>query len=101
MPTLANSLVSSSQRRVSLRTRPDLVATRHRYQGRPYWIVKDPVGLRYFRFQEEEYFLLQRLDGHASLEDIKDAFETEYRPQRIRLEELGQFFGMLHRNGLI
>jgi putative peptide zinc metalloprotease protein len=101
MSTAAQSLVSSSQRRVTLRVRPDLVATRHRYQGRLYWIVKDPVGLRYFRFQEEEYFLLQRLDGDTTLERLKDEFEAEFRPQRIRLEELGQFFTMLHRNGLI
>src|SRR3569833_1080005 len=101
MSTAAQSLVSSSQRRVTLRIRPDLVATRHRYQGRLYWIVKDPVGLRYFRFQEEEYFLLQRLDGDTTLERLKDEFEAEFRPQRIRLEELGQFFTMLHRNGLI
>jgi putative peptide zinc metalloprotease protein len=101
MSTAAQSLVSSSQRRVTLRIRPDLVATRHRYQGRLYWIVKDPVGLRYFRFQEEEYFLLRRLDGDTTLERLKDEFEAEFRPQRIRLEELGQFFTMLHRNGLI
>ncbi|HEX3655274.1 MAG TPA: site-2 protease family protein [Pirellulales bacterium] len=101
MATLADSLVSSSGRRLALRARPDLVATRHRYQGRSYWIVKEPIGLHYFRFQEEEYAILQMLDGHASLDEVKHRFEARFPPQKIRLEELGQFVGMLHRSGLV
>lgn len=101
MATVADSLLSSSGRRLALRMRPDLVATRHKYQGRSYWIVKDPVGLHYFRFQEEEFAILQMLDGEASLDDIKDQFEAEFPPQKIRLEELGHFVGMLHRSGLV
>src|SRR5581483_6022967 len=101
MATLADSLVSSSGRRLALRVRPDLVATRHRYQGRTYWIVKDPIGLHYFRFQEEEYAILQMLDGHTSLDAVKHRFEARFPPQKIRLEELGQFVGMLHKSGLV
>ena len=63
MPTLADSLVSSSARPLAIRRRPDLQVTKQRYQGRQYWVVKDPVGLNYFRFQEEEFTLLNWLDG--------------------------------------
>ena len=49
MATLADSLVSSSARRLNIRVRPDLSARRQRYQGRSYWVVKDPVGLQYYR----------------------------------------------------
>ena len=63
MVTLHDSLLSSSARPLSIRRRPDLIARRHHYLGRSYWIVKDPVGLNYFRFQEEEYALLNWLDG--------------------------------------
>jgi putative peptide zinc metalloprotease protein len=101
MATLADSLVSSSGRRLALRARPDLIATRHRYQGRSYWIIKEPIGLHYFRFQEEEYAILQMLDGHTSLDEVKHRFEAEFPPQKIRLEELGHFVGMLHRSGLV
>ena len=59
MPTLHDSLVSSSARALPMRMRPDLTATQQRYQGRLYWVVKEPVGLHYFRFQEEEYAILQ------------------------------------------
>ncbi len=101
MPTLADSLVSSSARALSLRRRPDLSAKQHRYQGRVYWVVKDPIGLRYFRFQEEEFAILNMLDGQTSLDEIKERFEEEFPPQKITVEELGQFVGMLHRSGLI
>ena len=64
-------------------------------------MVKDPVGLHYFRFQEEEYAILQMLDGETSLDEIKERFEAEFPPQKITLEELQQFLGMLHRSGLV
>ncbi len=99
--TLSDSLVSSSARAMPLRKRNDLSAKRQRYLGRSYWIVKDPVGLNYFRFQDEEYAILEMLDGQTSLDEIKDRFEAEFPPQKITLEELQQFLGQLHRSGLI
>ena len=101
MATLADSLVSSTGRKLNLRKRPDLVATRHRYQGKSYWNVKDPVGLHYFRFQDEEYFILNLLDGEISLDEIKEEFEAEFPPQKIKYEEIGQFLGMLHKSGMV
>ncbi|MEX2316986.1 MAG: biotin/lipoyl-binding protein [Pirellulales bacterium] len=101
MATLAESLVSSSSRKLPIRVRPDLRARRHRYQGRLYWVVKDPVGLQYYRFEEEEFAILQMLDGESSLDDIAERFEREFPPQTIRTEELQQFIGMLHSSGLV
>ncbi len=101
MATLADSLVSSSSRKLPVRKRLDLRSRRHRYQGRVYWVVKDPVGLQYFRFEEEEYAILQMLDGQSSLDEIAARFEREFPPQTIRTEELQQFIGMLHRSGLV
>jgi putative peptide zinc metalloprotease protein len=101
MSTLADSLVSSSSRKLPIRKRPDLKARQQRYQGRLYWVVKDPVGLQYYRFEEEEYAILQMLDGQSSLDEIAERFEREFPPQTIRTEELQQFIGMLHRSGLV
>ncbi len=101
MATLAESLVSSSSRKLPIRVRPDLRARRHRYQGRVYWVVKDPVGLQYYRFEEEEFAILQMLDGESSLDEIAERFEREFPPQTIRTEELQQFIGMLHSSGLV
>jgi putative peptide zinc metalloprotease protein len=101
MATLADSLVSSSSRKLPIRMRPDLRARQHRYQGRVYWVVKDPVGLQYFRFEEEEFAILQMLDGESSLDEISDQFERDFPPQTIRIEELQQFIGMLHKSNLV
>ena len=101
MTTLAESLVSSSSRPLTVRKRPDLTANRQFYQGTAYWVVKEPVGLQYFRFHEEEYFILKMLDGHVSLQQIKDGFERRFAPQKITFGDLQQFIGMLHRSGLV
>lgn len=101
MATLAESLVSSTSRPLLLRARPDLSARRHRYHGRTFWVVKEPVGLNYFRFHEEEYAILQMLDGRTSLEEIKEQFEQQFQPQKITYHDLLQFVGMLHRSGLV
>lgn len=101
MTRLSDSLVSSSARRLAIRRRPDLVFTKQRYQGKTYWVVKDPVGLNYFRFQEEEFSILQMLDGDISLDEIKERFEDEFPPQKIGVEEIQNFVGMLHRSGLV
>jgi len=100
MATLSDSLVSSSSRKLAIRRRPDLSAQRQQYLGKTYIVVKEPVGLNYYRFQEEEYAILQMLDGSTSLDEIKERFEKEFPPQKITLEELQQFLGMLHRSGL-
>ncbi|GIX00588.1 MAG: hemolysin D [Pirellulaceae bacterium] len=101
MTTMADSLVNSAKRPLRLRRRPDLEARRHQYHGRAYWVVKEPVGLNYFRFHEEEYAILTWLDGQTSLEQIKERFQAQFAPQRITLQDLQQFVGMLHRSGLV
>ena len=101
MATLADSLVSSASRSLTLRMRPDLTAHRQRYHGQSYWVVKEPIGLNYYRFHEEEYAILCMLDGSTSLESIKERFEQEYTPQKITYQDLQQFVGMLHRSGLV
>lgn len=101
MTTMADSLVNSAMRPLRLRRRPDLESRRHRYDGRAYWVVKEPVGLNYFRFHEEEFAILNMLDGQNSLQQIRESFQAEFAPQRISLQDLQQFVGMLHRSGLV
>jgi putative peptide zinc metalloprotease protein len=101
MVSLHDSLVSSSARKLPIRVRSDLTVKRQQYLGRSYWIIKEPIGSRYFRFQEEEYAILRMFDGTHSLDDIKEKFEEEFPPQKISLEELQHFLGQLHQSGLI
>ena len=60
--------------------RADLVVQRQRWQGREYWTIKDPLTLRYYRFEDEEFAILEMLDGQASSEEICERFETAIRP---------------------
>jgi putative peptide zinc metalloprotease protein len=86
--------------RLRVRVRPDLVIQKQLYEGQTHYVVKDPVGMRYFRFRIEEHFLLQRFDGKRRLSDIKDDYEAEFRPQKITIEELARFAAQLTQAGL-
>ena len=101
MASLADSLVSSAERVLSVYARTDLEASRATYLGRSYWIVKDPIGSKYYRFQDEEYYILKSLDGTKSLDVIKEDFEAKFPPQKITLEEIQSFVGQLHQCSLI
>ena len=98
---MADSLVNSAMRPLALRKRADLISSRNHYDGRTYWVVKEPVGLNYFRFHEEEFAILSMLDGKTSLQTIRETFQSKFAPQRITLQDLQQFIGMLHRSGLV
>ncbi|HMP78551.1 MAG TPA: hemolysin D [Pirellulaceae bacterium] len=97
----ANRLVSTSQRPLRMRAREDLVATQQMYQGRGYWVVKDPLTLKYFRIEEEEYYILKQLDGLRNPAEIVQAFNRRFAPYRLTHSELFHLIGMFHRNGLI
>lgn len=98
--SLQNVYLASSRRPIQLRMRTDLLCQRQNYMGRRYWVVKDPLTLEYFRFEEEEYFLLQSLDGSSSLEQLQQQFESEFAPQKITFAELHRFLGMVHKSCL-
>ncbi len=96
-----SGMQSSSSRPLRLQMRADLQSSRQAYQGRDYWVVKDPVALKYYRFEEEEFALLQMMDGTLSPDRIKQQFDKRFSPQKITLQELFQFIGLLYRSSLL
>ncbi len=96
-----NHLSDSAKRPLRLRVRQDLVTSQQTYQGRNYWIVKDPLTLSFYRFEQEEYTLLNLLDGQRSPAEIQQQFEREFAPQRLELSELQTLVGRLFRNSLV
>lgn len=86
---------------VRLRRRADLEVVPQRYEGRTYFVVKDPVSLRYYRFKEQEHFLLKLMDGGHTLDAAQKAFEDRFRPERLKLEDLEQFGQQLLTMGLV
>jgi putative peptide zinc metalloprotease protein len=81
--------------------RADLTVCEQSYLGRRYWVIKDPLALKYYRFEDEEFSILEMLDGKSSLEDLQRQFEARFSPQKITLRELHQLVGMLHRASLV
>src|SRR5262249_45180646 len=81
--------------------RRDLVVGRQRWQGREYWTVKDPLSLKYYRFENEEFAILSMLDGQTSSDDIRERFECEFAPQRLTTSQLQRLLSMLHRSQLL
>jgi putative peptide zinc metalloprotease protein len=86
---------------VRLRIRPDLAISPQRFEGRCYYVIKDPVSLRYYRFKEQEYFLLGLMDGKHTLDEAQKAFEDRFRPDRLTLEDLEHFGQQLLTAGLV
>jgi putative peptide zinc metalloprotease protein len=95
--------VSELERRKKIRVllRRDLSFSTQKYEGRTFYVVKDPVSLRYYRFKEHERFLLGYMDGGHTLEDAQKAFEQRFRPERLTLEDLEAFTSQLLQAGLV
>jgi len=88
------------RKQVKIRLRKDLAIEAQKYEGRTFFVVKDPVSLRYYRLKEHEHFLLQFLDGKHTLQDAQKAYEERFRPDRLRLEDLEAFAQQLLMAGL-
>src|SRR5438445_13450009 len=91
METPAPASDLERRKQVRLRRRSDLNIVPQRYEGRMYYVVKDPVSLRYYRFKEQEHYLLNLMDGGHTMDACQKSFENRFRPERLRLEDLEQF----------
>src|SRR5919199_796044 len=88
------------RKQVRIRLRGDLAIAPQKYEGRTYYVVKDPVSMRYYRFKEQEHFLLQFMDGQRTLDEAQKEYEKRFRPERLRLEDLEHFAQQLLTAGL-
>src|ERR1700733_10937681 len=88
------------RKQLKIRLRRDLAIDPQKYEGKTFFVVKDPVSLRYYRLKENEHFLLDYLNGSSTLEDAQKAYEEHYRPERLKLEDLEAFAQQLIKAGL-
>src|SRR5438105_10300373 len=100
---LTTTLNSPAERRkqVRLRVRPDLQIFEQKYEGKVYHVVKDPVCLRYYRFNKQEYFVFSLFDGGHTMEEVQKSFEDEFKPQRLEHQDLESFARQLVTAGLV
>src|SRR5579885_2373610 len=100
MPEAAPASDLERRKQVRIRLRTDLDIAPQKYEGRTFFVVKDPVSLRYYRFKDQEHFLLEYMDGEHTLDDAQKAFEKRFRPDRLTLEDLEHFAQQLLTAGL-
>ncbi|HBJ35785.1 MAG TPA: hypothetical protein DDZ51_13775 [Planctomycetaceae bacterium] len=86
---------------IKARVRPELILTAHHNDHERYWIVEDPVALKYFRLRDEECFVLRSLVGGITLVDLKNRFNESFHPLKIGLSQLNRFLFHLHDLGLV
>ena len=64
--------------------REDLLVTKHKFESRTYYVIKDPVSLQYFRLTAEDYFLATLFDGKRTFAQVRQTY-LEHIPH-LRLE---------------
>jgi len=95
MNTETENLNDPAERRksVRLKVRPDLQVYEQKYEGKTFQVVKDPVCLRYYRFNKQEHFVFKLFDGEHTLEQVRDRFEGEFPPQRLEYQDAARTAG--------
>jgi putative peptide zinc metalloprotease protein len=100
---LTTNLNNPAERRkqVRLKVRPDLQVYEQKYEGKVFHVVKDPVCLRYYRFNKQEYYVFSLFDGEHTMEQAREAFEEEFKPHRLEHQDLESFARQLVTAGLV
>lgn len=93
--------LDSSLRAIPLRMRPDLRVEEISYQSERYWVVKDPHDQQYFRLNEQEFALLNWLDGTANYRDLKQRFERDFSPYRVDYREITDVLNDFFQKSLV
>ena len=92
---------SPASQRIPWSRRADLRIVPLEFQGQRSWGIKDPVTLDYFELNDEEYFVLQQLNGQMSVTEVCERFCERFRPRTLPREELEAFVGQLVTQRLV
>ena len=63
--------------------RGDLLINKQSFEGRTYYVVKDPVSLQYFRLTAEDYDLAVLFDGQRTFGQIRDRWVGQHPHLRL------------------
>jgi putative peptide zinc metalloprotease protein len=86
---------------VPLQKRADLIVQPMQFGRRTFWSIKDPLSHRFYQLREEEFFLLEQLDGRITFGELKSRFNDRFASQTLADSQLQKFVGMLHAQGLV
>jgi putative peptide zinc metalloprotease protein len=85
----------------AVQKRADLEIIPQQYGLEAWWVVRDPLTLRFVRLREPEYALFEMLDGRHDVADLVEEYEARFAPRRILPEEVSRFIAMLVQAGLV
>lgn len=77
--------------------RKDLIISQQKFEGKIYYVIKDPLTKKFFRVKEHEYFIIKNLDGKNSKEKIKEIFEDHFKI-KLKSEVLDKFISQLDKS---
>ena len=67
--------------------RADLIIIKQFYEGRTFYVVKDPISLQYFRLTAEDYFLATLFDGKRAMREVRHAYVERFPHLRLDFSE--------------
>ncbi|MBF0451633.1 MAG: efflux RND transporter periplasmic adaptor subunit [Candidatus Magnetomorum sp.] len=82
--------------RSDLIVKKQTIAHQHSYIA----IIKDPVKKKYFRFEEEEYFVLKHLDGKITAEEISQLYNRQFY-DTLTGQDIDEFISSIKSNDLL
>lgn len=101
MATHDELFLDPEQDRPLPRLRRELEVSEQIYDGQPYWVIKDPIALRYYRFNREEYFIIDQLRRGLTLDELKEAHRREFQDDSLNNQELASFLAALLGRNLV
>ncbi|MBN2209892.1 MAG: PqqD family peptide modification chaperone [Sedimentisphaerales bacterium] len=83
------------------RARRDIEVTEQVYDGKPCYVLKDPVTLRYYRLRPPEYVIWKLLDGENNLDDVLHTLAERFPNDNYDQQAVMSFMIMLRGANLL
>lgn len=77
--------------------RSDLVIKEQTVKNEKSYIFKDPIKQAYFRFEEEEHFVIIQLDGHKTAADIATLYNERFDDE-LSASDIKEFLNSIRDN---
>lgn len=101
---MAESYLSSIWYRVAdlqPRLRSHVKVHRHRYRGRPWYVLHDHASGRVHRFSPGAYMLIGQMDGGRTVDEVWRSLAEAYDEEAPGQDEVIRLLSRLHQNDLI
>ena len=84
------------------KARPELKVYPQIYDGQPYWIYKDPMSLKYFRFNREEHFIIEQLSEDLTIGELIERHQKQFKGETLKSAHVADFIrSLMEKNILI